>query len=281
MKKLISLLLVLSLLSLSPAVSADQPKIVDEADLLTSSEEQALEARARAIVQKYGMDVVILTVDSTDGQFIESFADDYYDNNGYGLGSDYSGVLLMLAMNTREWAISTCGGGIYAVTDYGIQMLFSKIADDLSMGDYYSAFDRYLEELETYYEVYAAGDTLDGFAPEYDGPGSFEPGTGIYYEDSREFSISRVILTSLVIGAVVGAVALWIMRSGMKTAKRQSGAVSYLTNGSVHFLKRQDFYLYSRTSRTTKPQNNGGSGNGSRVHRSSGGRRHGGGSGRF
>lgn len=291
MKRVFSVLVLCCLLlSFAFPVMAEPPKIVDGADLLTEAEEQGLEERAAEIAGKYEMDVVILTVDSTDGQFIESYADDYYDKNGYGLGAEYSGVLLMLAMDTREWAISTCGEGIYALTDSSIQTLFSDISWELSEDRYYDAFLRYLEGLETYYEAYACGDPIDNDAPEYDGPGSYESGTQdviIHYEEPPKFRLSSVIILSLVIGAIIAAVALWIMSRGMKTARRQSGAVSYLVDGSMHFLTRQDFFLYSRTSRTAKPQDHGSGGRsssgrgGSSVHRSSSGRSHGGGHGRF
>ena len=123
MKRLTTLLLtLLMVLALAAPVFAAAPKIVDNADLLTDAEEADLEAKAQDLADRYDMDVAILTVDSTYGSYIESYADDYYDNNGYGIGPDYSGVLLVLAMDTREWAISTCGDTIYALTDYGIQL---------------------------------------------------------------------------------------------------------------------------------------------------------------
>lgn len=286
MKKIISLLFGICLiLALSPFAFAQPPKIVDEADLLTADEELALEEKAQDIVDVYDMDVVILTVDSTNGEFIQDYADDYYDENRYGVDMEYSGVLFMLAMDTREWWISTCGDCMYVLTDYGIQMLFSEIASDLSAGDYYSAFDHYLDELEVYYDEYVNGSPIDGYAPDYDGPGSYEPGISdeiIYYEEPRGVNWLSLIFTSLLIGVIVGAIALWLMSRGMKTAKQQSGAADYVTGG-IRIVRRQDFFLYSRTSKTPISQNNNGGGRsgGSSIHRSSSGRSHGGGGGRF
>lgn len=67
--KLICLILCLLLLpSLFLSVGAEQQYVIDNADLMSSSEEAALEEKAQALRQKYGMDVVILTVDSLDGK---------------------------------------------------------------------------------------------------------------------------------------------------------------------------------------------------------------------
>ena len=287
MKKLSVILLLLCLVfSLASPVWAIGSPVVDLADLLTEDEEAYLEEKAGSIASEYGMDVVILTVESTYGKNIRDFADDFYDENGYGIGSDYSGVLFMLAMDTREWYISTCGDGICAVTDYGVQELFSSVAGLLSYDDYYSAFDRYLDELSLYYEAFTQGDPMDGYAGDYDGPGTYEPdysGDIIYYEKPPR-SAGSIIIVSLLIGVIVGGIALLIMRSGMKTAKRQSGAVFYL-KGNVNITKAHHHYLYTRTSRRAKSDYNGGSGGrgggGSHVHSSSGGRSHGGGGGRF
>ena len=286
MKRLTSLLIVLLMLAVSAVpVLAVSPKIIDNADLLTDSETAALEAKAQALVDQYQMDIVILTVSSTNGRFIESYADDYYDNNGYGIGPDFSGVLMMLAMDTREWAISTCGDAIYALTDYGIEALFRAMADDLSTDEYYSAFSTYLEELPRYFEAFQNGEPIDGYHGGYDGPGTYIPGTQddiIYYDpEPNAGDYIRIILVSLLIGASVGGIAILVMRGQMNTAKAQSSAASYLREGSFRLTRHLDLFLYSRVNRTRRQQSSSGGGGGSSVHRSSGGRSHGGGHGRF
>lgn len=285
MRRLTTLLLAFLLIAaLAVPVLAVTPKIIDNADLLTDSEEAVLEAKAQTLADQYEIDVVILTVSSTNGQYIESYADDYYDNNGYGIGPDYSGVLLVLAMDTREWAISTCGDAIYALTDYGIEALFRAMANELSYDEYYAAFGTYLDELPRYFEAYENGDPIDGYHSDYDGPGTYIPGTQddiIYYDPEPDAGdYLRIVFVSLFIGAAVGGIAILVMRGQMNTAKAQSGATSYLRDGSFRLTRHLDLFLYSRVNRTRRQQSSGGSG-GSGVHRSSGGRSHGGGHGRF
>lgn len=277
MKRIVALVIVLILLCPVLTVCAASPRIIDDADLLLQGEESLLEEHARGIAGEYGMDVVILTVNSTNGTDIETFADDFYDNNGYGIGEDFSGVLLVLAMDTREWAISTCGDAIYAITDYGIQELFSEMSWYLSDDDYYEAFDAYLQALPYYFEAYESGSPIDGWTGEYAGPGSVEIGTRedvVYYEKDPPYLLAPVI------GLILAGIVVLIMRSGMNTKRPQHSAVDYLNRDSFQMRRHQDIFLYSQVSKTRKQQQSSGGG-GSSVHRSSGGRSHGGGHGRF
>ena len=289
MKKRILLLLLSFSLLLPVTVHAATPKVIDDADLLTNQETDLLESSAQSLADTYQMDVVILTVDSLGGKTSEAYADDYFDYNGYGIGDDFSGILLLVSMEQRDWSISTCGEAIYAVTDYGIESLAEVFLPYLSNGRYYDAFRIYLQELETYFKAYRSGDPIDGYIGSYDGQGTYQPGTQdeiVYYEEPFGFSDVMVrLLVALVIGAVIAGIVLLVMRGRMNTAKQQSGAKNYMVSGSYNLYRCQDFYLYSRTSRTRKQENNSsgghGGGGGSSVHHSSSGRSHGGGHGKF
>lgn len=278
-RRLCSLILCLLLIgSLTISVFAsDAPKVVDNAGLLTSEEITNLTARANDTIEQCQMDVVIVTVDSLDGKTVQEYADDYYDDNGYGYGDDYSGILFLIAMDTREWYMSTCGEAIYIFTDYGLDRLGEEVVPYLSSGSYFEAFDTWLYRLPQYCEEYRNGSPVDGYVQ----PDEYYPEYGdeiVYYEPEYEPNH----LVSLLIGAVVALVVILIMRSQMNTAKQQKHAVGYMKDGSYHLRTCRDLYLYSRVTKTPKPQNNGGSrGGGSSVHRSSGGRSHGGRGGRF
>ena len=184
MKKIILMICCLLLIITPLSASALTPKIVDNAELLTADERATLEQRANALAGQYGFDVVILTTDSLNGVDSQSYADNFYDQNGYGVGPNYSGILLLLSMEYRDWAISTCGEAIYAFSDYGIQNIFFEIAGYLSENQYYFAFTTYLDSLEVYMEAFQNGAPIDGYVDDYHGPGSYEPGTQediIYY----------------------------------------------------------------------------------------------------
>ena len=180
--KLICLILCLLLLpSLFLSVGAAEQYVIDNADLMSSSEEAALEEKAQALRQEYGMDVVILTVDSLDGKRPQDYADDYYDYNGYAA----DGVLFLLSMEERDWYISTKGNAIYALTDYGIQQVGESALPYLKNGDYYGAFDAFLAALPTYFSAYSDGSPIDGYA---DTSGDYYHGDQedvVYYEQPQ------------------------------------------------------------------------------------------------
>lgn len=233
------------LLALCVHAVAANPKIVDNADLLSVSEETYLESLAAEISDTYVIDVVILTVQSTNGTDAQEFADDYFDYHGYGIGLDHSGILLLLVMDSHEWVISTTGKAMDYISRSDADELFERISSDISAGRYFDGFSDYLSILPSYYE-------------------------------NSDMGIAGVILISLLVGAAVGGIALLIMRSGMRTAKQQVGAGSYVRSDSYKLKQHLDFYLYSNTTRTRKESNDS-----SGSHRGSSGRSHGGSRGRF
>lgn len=281
-KVLCVFLCILLLCGTAVSASADTlPKVVDNAGLLTDSQLSALEEKAAALWDSCRLDVVIVTVNSLDGKSVQTYADDYYDDNGYGYGDDYSGILLLLAMETREWYISTCGEANYIFTDYGLDEMGQEMLPQLSSGDYSGAFDTWLELIPIYCERYDSGRPIDGYV----GPDAYEPEGGdriVHATPSQGTTFVSRILIAVVAGAVVALVVVLIMGSRMNTAKAQKYAGQYMRNGSYHLHTHRDMFLYSRVSRTRKQESSGGSrGGGSSVHRSSGGRSHGGRGGRF
>lgn len=157
--KLICLILCLLLFpSLFLSAGAEQQYVIDNADLMSSSEEAALDEKAQALRQEYGMDVVILTVDSLDGKRPQEYADDYYDYNGYA----DDGLLFLLSMEERDWYISTKGNAVYALTDYGIQQVGESALPYLGDGDYYGGFDAFLDTLPTYFPPTVTAPPLTG-----------------------------------------------------------------------------------------------------------------------
>ncbi len=262
MKRLLIFISVcLIVMMLSPAVLAGSDAVVDEADLLTVQQEEDIAGLAESITNTYNMDVAVVIISSLDGKTSQAYADDYYDYNGYGIGEDYSGVLFLLAIDDRDYAISTCGEAIDALSDQDIDELLDCVFDDFRAGNYYLGLRTYLENLESEFYDYANSkdESVKSSKPNYGKIGVF----------------------SLAIGAGAGGIGLASMRSGMNTAKPQVGAQSYLANNSFALPVKRDTFLYTRTSRTRiQTQSSGGRGRGS-THVGSSGRTHGGGSRKF
>lgn len=244
MKKIF--LAVLCLLLTFPALAGGQ-SIIDEASLLTPTQVSRLEEQAAEIEENYDIDVVILTVPSTDGRDARAYADDYFDYNGYGP----DGILLLLVMDTREWVISTSGTVMDTMSSYDCDNLFNSAAPYISDGDYIGGFERYLDQLPMYV---------------YPGHPNAVP---------NEMSELGKIAIALLIGFVIGGIVIFIMIRSMRSARPKGSAADYVDHNSFHMRTQRDFYLYSHTTRTKIESNSSGS------HRGSSGRSHGGSRGRF
>ena len=275
---LLALLLILSLSAAASGAEPDAPWVMDNAGLLDSEEIQELNRQIQHLRSELELEIVIVTTYGTGGKGVQAYADDFYDQNGYGYGSSNTGILLLLDMESREWYMSTCGDAIYIFTDYGLDQLGETILPWLSDGEYYRAFLAWLSELSPYVKAYRNGSPIDGYVPpdEYESP----YGEEIYYYEDHVGIRVKPFPIALLIGLVASGITILIMRSRMNTAKLQKSAANYLKDGSFHLRRRSDMFLYSRVTKTPRPKESSGGG-GSSVHRSSGGVSHGGRGGRF
>ena len=275
MKRILSLLFVLLLLPvLIFTASAEQRVfVIDNAQLLSDSEEAALRDVISDLCFVYEMDIVILTENSLNGARPQDHADDFYDYNGYS----EDGLLFLLSMEERDWYISTCGDARYVLTDYGIQQVADAALPYLSAGAYYDAFQAFLAALPEYFDAFAAGAPIDGYA---DYSGDYYHGDQeeiLYYEEPFEPSF----FVALLVGIAVAAITVLIMRMCMNTKRPQHSAAVYMNNNSYRVTQHRDMFLYSNVTKTRRQQNTSSGGGGSSVHTGSSGRSHGGGGGKF
>ena len=257
-RRLISLILFLLILSASiPSAYALSNQVNDHAGLMTYDEIDELEALTETISASTGLDLVILAVNDLGGQSPASFADDYYDSNGY---SD-DGILFLLAMAERDWYISTCGEAIRIFDDRDIDALLDAGLPYFSGGDYFNGFCEVLHNVDRI----ASGRAV-------------QASTHSAASVRSDRASGKMILISMVIGTAVSGIVILIMRSSMNTKRRQRGAADYLTPGSYHLRTRQDIFLYSNVTKTPRQQNTSSGGS---SHMSSSGRSHGGGGTKF
>lgn len=237
------------------------PRLVDDADILTDSEEKELSQQLDTISEKQECDVVVVTVDSLDGKSVESYADDYYDDNGYGYGEEKSGILFLVAMDDREWNISTSGYAITAFTDAGLAYMEDQFVSDLSDGAYLDAFSKYASLSDDFLTQAKNGEPYD--------TGNLPKGT-----------VSPLwILGDLLIGGVIAFVMALIKKAKLKSVKSQVAATEYEKAGSLNLTVRTDRFINRVVTkrRIERKEESGGSS----THTSSSGKTHGGRSGKF
>ena len=240
-------------------------RLVDQADLLSSTEETAILSKLNDLSEKQRCNVAILTVDSHSGS-IEAFADDYFDYNGFGADYNDTGILFVLSMETREWAISTSGDGIPAFTDFGQEEMTDAMLPYLKNGDYYGAFEVYIEKSDRYLDLYHAGTP---------------------YDVGSDYDPMKTLLLSILIGLATAFIPIIAMAAKLNTVHINKSASEYRTHDGLHMNVHTDTFLTSHVSRVRKSENNssgsrsGHSGGGSSFHTSSSGHSHGGSHGHF
>ena len=245
--------------------SRQKERLLDAADLLSDSEETQLLDRLNSISNTHSSNVVVLTVPEHSGT-IQDFADDYFDYNGFQADFDGSGVLFMLSMSDREWAISTSGSAIYAFTDYGQEYLMDQMLPYLRDGDYFGAFDKYVDVADKFLTLYEQGTP-------YDVNNTKEPKNPL-----------AGAFVSLLIGMVIAFAVVAFMAKDLHTVHMNASAAGYQSHSGIKMQVHHDTYVRTTTARTKLPENDGsrsGHSGGSSVHTSSSGSSHGGSHGHF
>lgn len=225
------------------------PRVVDDAGLLSQEEDSSLTEKLNEISETYGIDVCVVTVDSFEEASVQAAADDYYDYNGYGMDEEYSGVMLYISMEYRDWYITTTGKGIEIFSDSDIADMGGSMRPHLSTGNYCDAFMEYAHQCE------------------------------VQIKEATTYHWGRYLGVSLFLGVVVSFVYILILKSKLKSVAPVDTAAGYVVPGSMAVTGSQDMFLYKKLDVTKRESSS--SQSGSSTHRSSSGRRHGGGGGKF
>lgn len=238
------------------------PLLVGNADLLTDEEESELEAQLDEVSERQAFDVAVVTVDSLEGKTAEAYADDFYDYNGYGYGEDNSGILLLVSMEDRDWHMSTCGFGITAFTDAGMDYMQEKFVSYLSDGEYMEAFQKYATLCDDFITQADTGEPYDvGNLP-------------------KESLSPLWIVADLLIGLAAAFIVASAKKSKLKSVRRQVVAREYTKAGSLTLTRNMDQFI-NQVVTSRKIEREESSGGGSSVHTSSSGTSHGGSGGKF
>ncbi len=249
------------------ASAGNDRKVVDMAGLLSSSEEEKLQEQFTELADEYGCDVAVVTTDSCDGKSPQDYTDDYYEEHGYGCGSDNDGIMLMVSMGERTFHLATFGAAIDIFTDYGLGKIDEMITPDLSDGDYFDAFQGF-------------GTLAETFIREAENSEPFDYGHS--YEEPMSIGLRLGI--SLAAGAVAAGIVLIVLFMQLRSVRSKGGAREYVREGSFHVTRARDLFLYRTVTRHERPKNNGGGHGGhggSMTHSTSGGSRAGGHTGSF
>lgn len=211
------------------AEQGEEQFVYDYANLLSSAEEGEVAGQLEQISRRHSAQIVVVTIDSTEGKSINSFINDFYDDNDLGYGDSRDGVLLVVCMKLREFRILSNGRAAEKISLDDIDDMSDNIAPYLSDGDYADAFIEYAE-------------LCDG---------------------QLGFDILKHLGIALLIGAVIGVIVAFILKAQLRSVKKRFTAHEYIRPGSMNIRRVGDFFLYRNVSKTRRQQSSS-SGSGSR-----------------
>ena len=153
-------------MNLSPAKTV---KVIDDADLFTSEELDAIEDAAKKLSKEKDISVVVVTTRNKGKKYSNSdedekrFAEDFYMDHVKTVPlQNNSGVCILIDVTLDEpgqrffW-LYTYGTAHFAVDDDQCYSIFRRYSSMLGSGDYGKAVERITEDLNDYsYQSYAA-----------------------------------------------------------------------------------------------------------------------------
>lgn len=274
---LLCAILVIIFLCTIEAAAVAAGNVRDYLNYLKSSQVSELQSRIDKVKEDYGLDAAIVITDKTDGKSSMEYADDYYDQNGFGVGSDHSGLLMLINMEEREVWISTTGKAIGIFTDSRISDMVSHVTKLLSNGKYYDASETFISDVENYADL-GVPDVQDGT-----NPGAYpETDTGASSHLTYMGRVAGLIKSFpvYIIALIVSAIATIIVSISSK-GKVTINSQTYEGEGSFELSDTRDEFIREITTRTKIQKSSNTSSGGSSTHAGSSGTTHGGGGGRF
>ena len=250
-------------------------RIRDDAELLTRAEKTALTAMADIIAEENEFDVVVATIGSLGGKESWDYAHDFFINEGYGMGENKDGILLLIAIGSgregeRDWADYTSFGYSDAIfTDSKLD----DIEDDML---YYLRKSEWFCGFSTFISGSGAVITADDHPVEKDMDRE-------YYNDyfNRESFLIYLpflphtdgiwLIISPVVGIIIAFIILGVMRAKLKSVKFRGDAKDYVVAGSFNLTERSDVFLYNTVTRTVRAESSSSGGGSGGSHSSGGG----------
>ncbi|MGN1231678.1 MAG: TPM domain-containing protein, partial [Anaerotignum sp.] len=230
------------LLSFVPAF-AEEGRVFDNADLLTAEEEADLQALSEQIQQDWELDLAYLTTNDTEGMSVREYGAQVYMEKNLGIGEDYSGLIFVVDMGSREAQIVTSGRAIDIFTDYYIEIIWDEVMGYLSDGDFYGGMVVLGEDVSYYcgeYQKYLED-------PDYISS----------YEQEQDVNVLPFFMgIAVLISLVIAGIGVSIMRGSCKTILPYTDGRAYLKGNGCHMTVNQDTFASTRTNMMPIPKDN-------------------------
>ncbi len=221
--------------------------VFDISDLLTYEEWEDLETRAADISNRQHCGVYFALVDDFtdygDGSVYE-VTYQLYHGSELGMGSGRDGIIVLLSMAERDYAMFVYGEyAEYAFNSYGQKKLEETFLPDFGDNDWYGGISHYLN-------------TCDEFLTKAD---SGEPVREALWVWVVSYFFMIIFITAVC--CIISGIICYMLLRGMKTVSQKVEANEYIAEGGLQLTERYDQYTHTTETRTKiqKESSSGGS----------------------
>lgn len=235
---------------MSTGTGAGTRCVVDTAGLLTFDERDDLENMAEDISGKYGCGVYAVTVIDYEaygyGDVYDVTTQIYHDPaNGFGAGDGRDGIILLLSMRERDYALFVYGEKAeYAFSDYGLRRLEEPFLEEFGDNNWYGGFRAYLNECDRFLAAAQEGNPV------------------------RASPVLPIVI-AVAASCLIAIVVCLLIRASMNTVHKKRDAREYVAPGGLRLTRQTD--QYTHTTRTSRKIESGGGSGGSHSHSGGGG----------
>ncbi len=215
------------------------PRVVDYAGIFNSGELESLKSQLAQMKQKYNMDFVLVTDDSAYELGRRMYAAEFYDMNGYGVGPNYSGVVMFISMEpgNRGWFTAGTGDAEKFFTEKNVNHMDDTMEPYMHRGEYAEGVSAYFNDLDTLLTN-----------------GKFPLTFG---------SVLKYLFIASIAGLVAGLISLSSASVSMKGLAQSVVASNYLVPDSVRVDVLNDTFLRTNVTKTLIQSSSSRSGGGS------------------
>lgn len=127
--------------------------IIDNADLFTPEEEQAINAKLDSLIARTpDCGLAVITTNDTGGKKTRTYGEDIFESRHLGYGKEFNGIFVLIDMQNRQFYVGTFGHAIKVLTDARIQHILDAMEPHMRAHDYAKAVLAGLDEIDYYQE---------------------------------------------------------------------------------------------------------------------------------
>lgn len=209
---------------------ADMNYIFDLSDKLSFDEWAELEAQAADISQRHGCGVYAAFVDDFTeyggGNDVYKTTYQLYHANELGMGENRDGIIILLSMDERDYAMFVYGKNAeYAFNKYGQEQLEDAFLGYFSDNDWYGGASHYLDTCDEYLTLAEEGDPV------------------------RKNPLPMYLIVVAASCAISGFICI-MLKWKMQTVHKKVEANEYVAAGGLTLTKQYDRYTHTTETLT-------------------------------